>query len=215
MMLSLEGLGDVNSIAQAIAYAEGYYAPGSPGTINSPSVAPVRNNNPCDLGGAGQSYPTIAAGWAACDNQIGLMLNNTSSMYNSSMTIAQIAPIYVCGGASSPCAAGDSPSGWASIVAGQLGVSVDTPISSVGSASPLNPLIPTNSVPAQIPVDSTTGLPASTGTDSSASDPTLDPSTDSDLTVASGISLTDGSGNLTGWGWGAIAAAGLVAWMAA
>ena len=148
MMLSLEGLGDVNSIAQAIAYAEGYYAPGSPGTINSPSVAPVRNNNPCDLGGAGQSYPTIAAGWAACDNQIGLMLNNTSSMYNSSMTIAQIAPIYVCGGASSPCAAGDSPSGWASIVAGQLGVSVDTPISSVGSASPLNPLIPTNSVPA-------------------------------------------------------------------
>jgi hypothetical protein len=77
-------------------------------------------------------------------------------------------------------------------------------------------VIPTNSVPAQIPVDSSTGLlDGSTDVSSTLStDSTLSGALDA--SVPSGISLTDGSGNLTGWGWGAIAAGlGVFVWVAA
>lgn len=193
MYLSRRGLGQtpaVISLAQAIAYAEGYYAPGSPGTINSPTVAPVRNNNPCDLGGASGSYPSIAAGWNACYGQLDAMVGGTSPYYTPDESLAEIAPTYT---------GNDNAASWASIVAGQLGVSVDTPLSQIAGGT----------VVAQNSVDPTTGLPVASTDDSDLSDSL-------DASVPGGIALTDGSGNLTGWGWGAIAVGvGLVVWVAA
>jgi hypothetical protein len=183
MIVARRGLGDasaaVQSIANAIAYAEGYFAPGSPGTVNAATVAPVRNNNPCDLGGAGQSYSSIDAGWNACYGQINAILGDSSSYYTSDESIADIAPTYT---------GNDNAASWASIVAGQLGLSTSDPLSAVSGGSV-----------AQTPVVASTGLPA--------------PSTGLDL---SDLSLTDSSGDLTGLSWGLIAlAAGVGIWLAA
>jgi Transglycosylase SLT domain len=69
-----------------------------------------------------------------------------------------------------------------------------------------------NGVPAQTPVDSSTGLPA-------ASTGGFDLSTlfaPSDDSAGSGITLLDSSGNLTGWAWaGIVAGVGLLVWAVA
>lgn len=182
LLVRSRGLGatptpQVQSIANAIAYAEGYFQPGSPGTINSPNVAPVRNNNPCDLGGAGQSYPTIDAGWNACYGQVGAMLGGTSAYYSPTDTISDIAPTYT---------GNDNSSSWAAAVAQALGVSPSTPLNQIGASG--------GSV-AQTSSDSSAGLQTSASgifADSIPSD------------VGSGFSLLDDSGNLTGWGWAAV-----------
>jgi hypothetical protein len=205
MMLSLEGLGESSStiaIAQAIATAEGGLIPGT---------FPYRTNNPCDVfvGGSTAGYSTMAQGWQACYNQIDLMVGGGSSIYTPDESISNIA-------ASWAPAPANNPTNWASIVSSQLGLSPSDPLTAVGSASPLNPLIPSNGIPAQIPVDSTTGLPDASTDASSTSDGDSGLSTSSDASVVSGISLTDGSGNLTGTGWLAIAAGlGVFVWAVA
>lgn len=116
------GVTIVDRIADAIAFAEGFYTSGS---------RAWRNNNPGDLtyafgfpttgmDGPFPVFQTIDAGWAALKTQIGEMLDNTSSIYNSAMTIAQIGASY----------AGGDPN-WAHNVAARLGVTVDTVISQV------------------------------------------------------------------------------------
>lgn len=172
------GLGQtaqVQSIAQAIAFAEGYPQAGA-------SSAPVRNNNPCDIGGASQSYSSIDAGWNACYSQVEAILGDTSSYYSSDETIAQIAPTYT---------GNDNSSSWAAAVAQALGVSTDTPLSQVGGSA------------AGTSIDATTGLETAAPGDSSLSD-VLGGSSGTDLS-SSGVQLLDSSGNLTVWGWGAIA----------
>jgi hypothetical protein len=183
------GLGEASStiaIAQAIATAEGGLTPGT---------FPYRTNNPCDVfvGGSTAGYSTMAGGWQACYNQIDLMVGGGSSVYTPDESISDIAASWA------PASAGNNPANWASIVASQLGLSPSDPLTAVGG------------VVAQTSTDSTTGLPVASTGDSADSTPT-----DSDLTAAGGIALTDGSGNLTGWGWGAIALGlGLVVWVAA
>jgi hypothetical protein len=151
----------------------------------------------------------MAQGWQGCYNQIDLMVGGGSSVYTPDESISNIAASWA------PASAGNNPTNWASVVASQLGLSPSDPLTAVGSASPLNPLIPSNGIPAQIPVDSTTGLLDSSTGDSSTlgTDSTL--SNALDASVPSGISLTDGSGNLTGWGWGAIAAGLGLVWAVA
>jgi hypothetical protein len=173
--LAKRGLGQVyssqvQSIAQAIAFAEGYPQAGA-------TSAPVRNNNPCDIGGAGQSYATIDDGWDACYGQIQAMLSGTSQYYTPDESISDIAPTYT---------GNDNPTSWAAAVAQALGVSPSTPLSAIGGSG------------AGISTDSSTGLEtASTGGFSV-----------SDVLGASGVQFLDDSGNLTGWGWGAIALVG-------
>lgn len=109
----------VQAIAQAIATAEGYYV--------GPGVIPYDRNNPGDIRGSdGQisTYSSAADGWNALYNQINLILSGQSHNYTPDMTIAQIAQIYT---------GADNASSWASTVASQLGVSVDTPISEVSA----------------------------------------------------------------------------------
>jgi hypothetical protein len=174
----------VQSIAQAFAFAEGFNTAG-------PNSAPVRNNNPCDLGGAGASFPTLDAGWNACYGQVNAMLSGSSSYYSPSDSISQIAPTYT---------GNDNASSWAAAVAQSLGVPASTPLNQIGVSS---------GVPAQTPVDSSTGLPAAStgGFDLST---LFSPSGDSG---SSGITLLDSSGNLTGWAWaGIVAGVGLLVW---
>lgn len=77
------GAAGLDALAQAIAYAEGYGA--------SPTNAPTRNNNPGDLGGAARAYATAQAGWDALYRQLGMIADQTSAIYDRSMTIADMA----------------------------------------------------------------------------------------------------------------------------
>lgn len=110
--------GVVGAFADAIAWAEGYYVPGS---------RPNRNNNPGDLTvdtigkGTGKDgpyiiYGTAADGWAALRRQVELMFTGQSRYYKPNMTIAQVASRYTT----------TEQSAWASNVASRLGVSVQT-----------------------------------------------------------------------------------------
>jgi len=107
----------VDRIARAIARAEGYFVAGSlPNRLNNPGS--LKDPNTGQL----RAFPTVEEGWAALKQQVARMLEGTSRFYQPSMTIAQIAAIYT---------GGDKPDAWARIVAGELGVSPDTPLKDV------------------------------------------------------------------------------------
>ena len=116
LLLLSGGSGDrVQRIAEAIALAEGFYAPGS---------LPQRRNNPGDIkvNGVIATYESEADGWEALRNQIRLILENRSGIYTSDMSIYEVAELYT---------GGDNPSAWAHIVSAQLGVSPDTALGEV------------------------------------------------------------------------------------
>ena len=107
----------ISKIADAIAFAEGYFVSGS---------RPRRNHNPGDLErdlvgqdllrpGVGVIYATIQDGREALERQVRLMFAG-SRIYRPSMTIAEAALRYTA----------TDQAAWAKNVAGRLGVSVDT-----------------------------------------------------------------------------------------
>jgi hypothetical protein len=112
-----------NAFATAIAYAEGFYVNGS---------RSQRNHNPGDLTvdsvglGVGKDGPFIVYandddGWTALKHQVQLILTNTSSIYNTNMTIQDVANRYTA----------TEQSAWALNVANKLGVSPDTKVSTL------------------------------------------------------------------------------------
>jgi hypothetical protein len=112
----------VQKLAQAIAKAEGFFSPGS---------LPNRTNNPGDLKLGDKGLGTVAGktvfaspeeGFQALERQINLILTGRSDYYSPDMTIREIAQVYT---------GGDNADAWANIVAGQLGVSPDTPLSEI------------------------------------------------------------------------------------
>ena len=107
----------ISKIADAIAFAEGYFVSGS---------RPHRNNNPGDLErdltgkGVGWDgpyvvYGTIQDGREALEHQVRLMFAG-SRIYRPSMTIAEVARHYTA----------TQPEVWARNVAARLGVGVET-----------------------------------------------------------------------------------------
>jgi len=113
----------INAFAVAIAYAEGFYVNGS---------RAQRNNNPGNITlditneGIGKDgpfiiYATAEDGWQALKKQVSMILNNTSGIYNSEMTIAEIAEKYTA----------TEQAAWAMNVASKLGISPTTKISSL------------------------------------------------------------------------------------
>lgn len=115
--------GRIPRIAEAIAYAEGFYVDGS---------RPRRNNNPGDLtrslgfstmglDGIYIIFSTLQDGWNALYKQVELILTNRSGVYTSEMTILDVAQRYTT----------TQPVEWAQNVAVRLGVTVDTKISEV------------------------------------------------------------------------------------
>jgi hypothetical protein len=110
-------------IADAIAHAEGFYAPGNP--------LPRRANNPGDLknGDVGHGtindktiYATVEDGWNALYKQVHLMLEGVSHYYQPTMTIAEMAVVYT---------GADAASSWAATVADKLGVDTNTTLEDI------------------------------------------------------------------------------------
>lgn len=110
-------------IAQAIAYAEGFYR--GDGSLNG-NAKPVRYNNPGDLSDATgiRQFATLEEGWNALYRQIDLILSGSSRVYDADMTIAEMAALYTADGPVASAA-------WARTVAGKLGVSPNTKLSEV------------------------------------------------------------------------------------
>lgn len=114
---------NVQKIAQAIALAEGFYVSGS---------RPARNHNPGDMtqdligesvgtDGIFVVYATDDDGWANLYAQIEKWLDGNSSHATSDSTILEIANFYTT----------TDQTAWATTVANELGVSLDTPIGEV------------------------------------------------------------------------------------
>ena len=119
----------ISKIADAIAFAEGFYAAGS---------RPHRNNNPGDLErdliskGSGWDGPYVIYaspqdGWDALKRQVRLMFEG-SHIYKPSMTIAEIARHYTA----------TDPEIWARNVAERLGVTVETQLDQISADSTKN-----------------------------------------------------------------------------
>jgi len=111
----------VPALADAIAFAEGYYVAGSRAAVN---------NNPgnltVDITGQGIGtdgmfikYANPTDGFNALYKQVEMMIMGTSAFYNPSMSIAEIAKRYA---STTP----DEWINWANNVAARLGVSPET-----------------------------------------------------------------------------------------
>lgn len=147
------GLGDINTIAQAIQTMEGYF----PGSLS------YTNNNPGNLTPAGQpgctpvggycSFPTYDAGYQALLNQISLDASRGE-------TIAQFTAKYA------PAAAGNDPTSYANYLASAAGLSPSDPLSDAlaGSSSSTSLSLPD--------LSSLFGSSDSSGFDLSTIDPT-------------------------------------------
>src|SRR6516164_5545545 len=104
----------IKAIANAIATAEGFFVSGS--------IA-QRTNNPGDLGTSGSkvnSFSTLQAGWDALYNQVSMILDGSSHYYKPTMTISQVAKIYVDGPKANGMSQGATD--WANNVAKELGM---------------------------------------------------------------------------------------------
>ncbi len=117
----------IAQFAEAIAWAEGFYVPGS---------RPARNHNPgnltVDLTGGGQGvgmdgpfivYGSDADGFADLQIQIRKIFDGTSRFYNSGMTIFEVAKRWTT----------TDQIAWAQIVAQKLGVTVNDTLASLPS----------------------------------------------------------------------------------
>ena len=72
--------------SEAIAFAEGFGVPGA---------LPTVNHNPGDIGGdKSQGYDSDVEGWTVLRSQVNKMFGNTSRIYNSGMSIREVAGHY-------------------------------------------------------------------------------------------------------------------------
>lgn len=107
----------VRKIAEAIAYAEGYYVEGSvPNRLNNPGDL-TRDITGTAIGQQGiyQIYASPVDGWNALYKQVRMMFSG-SHIYNPLMTIAEVASRYTATQAAE----------WAANVASHLGVTINT-----------------------------------------------------------------------------------------
>jgi hypothetical protein len=113
----------VQKIAAAIAMAEGFYISGS---------RPARNHNPGDMtldligksvgmDGPFVVYGNDSDGWANLYKQVSEWLDGSSAHASADSTISDISRFYTT----------TDQTAWATTVANQLGVSLDTPIGEV------------------------------------------------------------------------------------
>ena len=80
----------------------------------------VKNNNPGDIEdseGRLMNYPDVLSGWRALQAQIDTVYAGSSKHYNVQMTIVEFARVYT---------GMDDPAAWSAIVAGMLGVDINT-----------------------------------------------------------------------------------------
>lgn len=128
----------VNSIAEAIATAEGYYASGlyeghslpyklnNPGSLKKPALGADSLPTWKDTGLI--VFPSEEAGWAALQHQIELMLNGDSTVYDPSDTLLLVANKYA-----------DGDLAWGRRVASVLGVAPTSTLSEIAEKFPTAP----------------------------------------------------------------------------
>lgn len=113
----------IKKIAEAIAFAEGFYVSGS---------RPARNHNPGDMTAdlIGKSvgmdgpfvvYASDDDGWANLYKQVNLWIDGGSSHATADSSISDISQFYTA----------TDQTAWATNVANHLGVSLDTPIGEI------------------------------------------------------------------------------------
>jgi hypothetical protein len=113
----------IRLFSEGIALAEGFYVTGS---------RAQRNNNPGNLtvdttgtsigmDGMFVVYATAIDGWNALEQQVRLILTDASSIYNSDMTLREIGERYTT----------TDQLAWSMNVASKLGISIDTPVSTL------------------------------------------------------------------------------------
>jgi hypothetical protein len=127
----------IDEIAEAIAEAEGYYAPGehdghslpwrlnNPGALKKPALEAASLPTWQDTGLV--IFPTADMGWAALRHQIRLMLSGDSRIYHPSDTIRTVAAKYT---------GGDDSEVWGARVAARLGVPEAATLADLATASP-------------------------------------------------------------------------------
>lgn len=121
----------IQELAKAIARAEGFFVIGS---------RPAKNHNPgnltVDIAGGPKAvgkdgmyvvYATDADGWEDLRGQVRLMFNGGSNVYNSEMTIQEMANRYTA----------TEQTAWAANVARSLGVPVTTRLKNIATTSRL------------------------------------------------------------------------------
>jgi hypothetical protein len=122
----------VRMVAQAIALAEGYYAPGehdgrslpyrlnNPGALKKPALGAELLPTWRDTGLI--VFPTAGLGWAALQRQVCIMLTGESGTYDISDTWLHVALKYA-----------DGDANWGANVAASLGVPVASTLADVGA----------------------------------------------------------------------------------
>ena len=125
----------VGILAQAIATAEGYYAPGeryghslphwlnNPGSLKNPALGAVSLPTWKDTGLI--VFPTERMGWDALKHQVELMLTGNSSIYDPSDSILDVAKKYAHGDLN-----------WGKNVARKLGISPSCTLGEIAGARP-------------------------------------------------------------------------------
>lgn len=117
----------IRLFSEGIALAEGFYVAGS---------RAARNHNPGNMtldligkkigmDGMFVVYANDADGWANLYKQVEKILTNASGIYDSEMTLREIGQKYA---STSPP---DEQLAWAINVASKLGISIDTPVSTL------------------------------------------------------------------------------------
>jgi hypothetical protein len=114
---------EVQALARAIAYAEGFYSQGSapqrahnPGAIKVPGwTGPVTGSEGISV------FASDDAGWEALYHQLDVIATGRSGIYSLGMTISEMARRWTA----------TQQSAWASNVARSLGVSTNTQLAQV------------------------------------------------------------------------------------
>lgn len=120
----------IKIFSEGIALAEGFYVTGS---------RAKRNNNPGNLtvdttgtstgkDGMFVVYATAIDGWNALYKQVELILTDASNIYNSDMTLREIGQKYTT----------TDQLAWSTNVASKLGISIDTPVSTLLTTAATN-----------------------------------------------------------------------------
>jgi len=117
----------IDLFAEGIALAEGFFVAGSRADRNHNPGNLTRDitNTAIGTDGMFMVYANDNDGWAALRKQVELILTNASGIYNSQMTLRQIAQKYAS--TSTP----DDQLNWAVNVASKLGIDIDTPVSTL------------------------------------------------------------------------------------
>jgi hypothetical protein len=122
-------------LAQAIATAEGYYAPGerhghslphwlhNPGSLKKPALGAESLPTWKDTGLI--VFPTERMGWDALKHQVQLMVTGNSSIYDPSDSILDVAKKYA-----------DGDRNWGKNIARKLGISPSCTLGEIAGARP-------------------------------------------------------------------------------